>query len=35
LQKWRLTGKGPKYIKKPKNISYKVGDVKDWLDNLR
>lgn len=34
LQKWRVSGKGPKFIKKPKNIAYKVGDVRDWLDNL-
>lgn len=34
LQKWRVTGKGPKFIKKPKNIAYRVGDVRDWLDNL-
>ncbi|WP_034300066.1 AlpA family transcriptional regulator [Herbaspirillum sp. RV1423] len=34
LQKWRLTGKGPKFVKKPKNVAYKVGDVRDWLDHL-
>ena len=34
LQKWRVSGKGPKFIKKPKNIAYRVGDVRDWLDNL-
>lgn len=34
LQKWRVSGKGPKYIKKPKNIGYRVGDVRDWLDTL-
>ncbi len=34
LQKWRVTGKGPKFIKKPKNIAYRVGDVRTWIDNL-
>ncbi|PRD76175.1 hypothetical protein C6P74_24110 [Burkholderia multivorans] len=34
LQKWRVSGKGPKFIKKPKNIAYRVGDIRDWLDNL-
>ncbi|VWB11705.1 hypothetical protein BPS26883_00382 [Burkholderia pseudomultivorans] len=34
LQKWRVSGKGPKFIKKPKNIAYRVGDVREWLDNL-
>jgi hypothetical protein len=34
LQKWRVTGKGPKFIKKPKNIGYRVGDVRTWLDSL-
>ncbi len=34
LQKWRVSGKGPKFVKKPKNIAYRVGDVRDWLDNL-
>lgn len=34
LQKWRVSGKGPKFIKKPKNIAYRVKDVRDWLDNL-
>ena len=34
LQKWRVTGKGPKFVKKPKNIGYRVGEIRDWLDNL-
>ena len=34
LQKWRVSGKGPKFIKKPKNIGYRVGDVREWLDSL-
>jgi hypothetical protein len=34
LQKWRVSGKGPKFIKKPKNVGYRVGDVKEWLDTL-
>lgn len=32
IQKWRLTGKGPKYIKNPKLVRYRVGDVRKWID---
>lgn len=34
LEKWRVIGGGPKFIKKPKNIGYKSSEVKKWLDNL-
>ena len=31
LKKWRLDGLGPKFVKKPKHIAYRVGDVRDWI----
>ncbi len=34
LQKWRVTGKGPQATKKPKNIGYQVGHVRDWLKHI-
>lgn len=32
IQKWRVSGKGPKFIKKPKGVGYRVSDVEKWLD---
>lgn len=34
LQKWRVTGKGPLATKKPKNIGYQVGHVREWLKHI-
>ena len=31
LRQWRMDGVGPKYISKPKHVSYRVGDVRNWL----
>ena len=31
LRQWRVDGVGPKYISKPKHVSYRVGDVRKWL----
>lgn len=31
LQKWRVSGSGPKFVKNPKSVRYKVGDVRDWI----
>lgn len=30
LQKWRVNEDGPKFLKK-KNVTYRVGDVRDWI----
>lgn len=35
LEKWRLTGDGPKFIDKPKRTHYYVGDVRDWLNKRK
>ena len=32
IQKWRVKGDGPKFVKNPKSIRYKVGDVRDWIE---
>lgn len=32
IQKWRVSGTGPKFVKKPKGVGYRVKDVEDWLD---
>ncbi|ONU48822.1 helix-turn-helix transcriptional regulator [Burkholderia cenocepacia] len=33
LQKWRVTGKGPKYVKfKNRSVRYQVGTIRRWLD---
>lgn len=31
LNKWRVDGIGPKFISKARRISYRVGDVREWL----
>ena len=31
LRQWRMDGVGPKYISKPKHVSYRVGDIRNWL----
>ncbi len=33
LARWRYEGKGPKFISKPRYISYRVGDVRKWLNS--
>lgn len=35
IQQWRVSGKGPKFIRKPKHVVYLVGDVQDWLASQR
>jgi hypothetical protein len=30
LQKWRVSGNGPKFVKNPKSVRYRVGGVRDW-----
>lgn len=32
IQKWRTKKEGPKYVKKVGSIGYRVGDVRDWLE---
>jgi hypothetical protein len=31
LQKWRVSGSGPKFVKNPRSVRYKAGDVRDWI----
>lgn len=33
IQKWRVSGKGPKFVKKPKGVGYRPADVEAWLDS--
>ena len=33
LKQWRFEGKGPKFVSKPKHVTYRVGDVRDWLNS--
>lgn len=33
IQKWRVSGKGPKFIKKPKGVGYRPSDVEAWLES--
>lgn len=33
LQKWRVSGNGPKFVKNPKSVRYRVGDVRDWISH--
>lgn len=33
IQKWRLGDDGPKFVKLPKAVRYKVGVVKEWIDS--
>lgn len=32
LNKWRLTGAGPRYIKAGRSVRYRWSDVGQWLD---
>ena len=32
LNKWRITGSGPKFIKKGRLVCYRWSDVAEWLD---
>lgn len=31
LQKWRVKGGGPAFVKNPKSVRYAVGAVRDWI----
>lgn len=31
IRDWRITGKGPQFIKKPKRVNYRVGTVLEWI----
>ena len=33
LQKWRVKGGGPNYVRGPKSVRYSVGAVRDWIDS--
>ncbi|WCM23179.1 hypothetical protein NDK50_35095 [Paraburkholderia bryophila] len=33
LQKWRVSGNGPRFVKNPKSVRYRVGDVRDWISH--
>ena len=35
LRKWRGSGKGPKFVRKPRRVAYLVRDVQDWLDGQK
>jgi hypothetical protein len=35
LQKKRLTGDGPAYLKLGRSIRYRPGDLEAWLEGLR
>ena len=32
LQKWRVKGGGPNYVRSPKSVRYAVGAVRDWIE---
>ena len=32
VEKWRLTGRGPKFVRAGGRILYRKSDVDDWLD---
>jgi hypothetical protein len=32
LAQWRFHGKGPRFVKVGRNVRYRTGDVKAWLD---
>ena len=33
LQKWRVKGGGPHYVRSPKSVRYAVGAVRDWIES--
>ncbi len=32
IRRWRLLGKGPRYIKISSTVRYRMDDVKSWLE---
>lgn len=32
LKRWRVTGKGPAYVRAGSKILYRVADLDDWLE---
>jgi hypothetical protein len=35
LEKWRLTGEGPTFVRVGRNIRYRRQDLVDWIDGRR
>ena len=35
LERWRLTGSGPKFIRVGKSVRYASGDISSWLATRR
>lgn len=35
LEKWRITGEGPNYIKAGKRVLYRQSDLLAWLESRR
>ena len=32
LAKWRVSGKGPKFVKLGSRVGYRISDLEDWLE---
>lgn len=32
LNKWRVTGKGPKFVKMGRVVAYRISDLHEWLE---
>ncbi len=32
LNKWRVTGKGPKFVKLGRVVAYRLSDLHEWLE---
>ena len=33
LERWRLTGEGPPFLRLGRRIAYRIADVERWLDD--
>ena len=35
LERWRVQGQGPKFVKVGRSVRYDIDDVKAWLDGQK
>jgi len=35
LERWRMTGAGPPFVKVGRKVGYRMRDVEAWLENQR
>ena len=35
MEKWRVTGNGPPFVRLPRGVRYRVSDLREWVEGVR